>query len=153
MPGVTQPLYWSDAYSRALVEAFRKDPDFQKAARKFDDTIVLRCLDAPTEEGNGKEDVEAVYRIRHGEVTLTRRAEPAPSRALRDAPFDKGSVFARTTAPYALWARLDRGEMNVLQALASPDYVVEGPKLKIMANIGLFNAMSAVASRLPKRFA
>jgi hypothetical protein len=31
--------------------------------------------------------------------------------------------------------------------------VLDGPKLKIMANIGMFNAMSAVGSKLPKRYA
>lgn len=142
------PLYWSSDYTDALVTALRQDPDFLKASRKLDDVIVLRCLDAA-----GGLDVEATYRIRHGTVELTRREEKAPSSAIRNAPFDKHSVFARTTAPYALWTKLDRGEMNVLQAIASPDYAVEGPKLRIMTNIGLFNAMSAVAARLPKRFA
>ncbi len=93
------------------------------------------------------------YRIKNGQVSEERREEPAPSRAIRDAPFDKKKAFARTTAPYAIWTKLDRGEMNVVQTLTSPDYHLEGPKLKIMANIGVFNAMSAVASRLPKRYA
>ena len=142
------PLYWSAAHGRAYVDALNADPDFQKAARKFDGAVVFRCLD--TAEGL---DVEVTYRIKNGRVTDERREEPAPSRAIRDTPFDKKSVFARTTAPYSIWAKLDRGEMNVLQTLTSPDYVLDGPKLKIMANIGMFNAMSAVGSKLPKRYA
>ncbi len=142
------PLYWSAAYLDVFVAALRADADFQKAARKFDGVIVLRCLDSP--EG---EDVEATYHIQHGEVRIERAAEKAPSASFRGKAFDGARAFARTTAPYRLWTRLDRGEMNVLQAIASPDYHVEGSKLRIMANIGLFNAMAAVGARTPKRFA
>ncbi len=142
------PLYWSAEQTREYVAALNQDPAFQKAARKFDDSVVFRCLDTP-----GGTDIEVTYRIKNGQVSEERREEPAPSRAIRDAPFDKKKAFARTTAPYAIWTKLDRGEMNVVQTLTSPDYHLEGPKLKIMANIGVFNAMSAVASRLPKRYA
>lgn len=142
------PLYWSAPQGRAYVDALNADPEFQKAARKFDGAVVFRCLDTP--EGL---DVEVTYRIRSGRVTDERREAPAPSREIRDAPFDKKTMFARTTAPYSIWAKLDRGEMSVLQTLTSPDYHLEGPKLKIMANIGMFNAMSAVSSRSPKRYA
>ena len=38
-------------------------------------------------------------------------------------------------------------------ALASPDYHIEGPKLKIARAIPVLNAMSAVSARLPKRYA
>jgi putative sterol carrier protein len=141
------PLYWSAAQTAQYVEALNRDEAFQKAARKFDDTVVFRCFDTP--EGT---DIEVRYRIQNGRVSETRREERAPSRPLRDAPFDK-STFARTSAPYAVWTKLDKGEMNVLQAIASPEYHLEGSKLKIMANIGVFNAMSAVASRMPKRYA
>jgi putative sterol carrier protein len=142
------PLYWSAAYLDVFVDALRADPDFQRAARKFDGVVILRCLDTP--EG---EDVEAAYHLSNGSVRVERLAEKAPSASFRSKPFDGGRAFARTTAPYRLWTKLDRGEMNVLQAIASPDYHVEGSKLRIMANIGLFNAMAAVGARTPKRFA
>ena len=142
------PLYWSAEQTDEYVEALNRSPEFQKAARKFDDAVVFRCLDHPS----GK-DVEVVYTIDRGAVTADRREEDAPSSALRQEPFDKSRAFARTTAPYAVWVKLDKGEMNVVQAIASPDYRVEGSKLKIATNIGVFNAMSAVASKLPKRYA
>ena len=144
---MAETLYWSEDYTKQYVEALRSDPDFQKAARKFQGAIVFRCLDTP--EGT---DVEATYHIDHGAVRVDRRAEPAPSRAIRESKHDASIAFARTTAPYALWCKLDRGEMNVLQAIASPDYHVEGSKLKIMSNVGMLNAMSAVASRVQKRY-
>ena len=142
------PLYWTAEQTDQFVEALNQSPEFQKAAKKFDDDIVFRCLDHPS----GR-DVEVVYAIRKGHVTAIRREEAAPSTAIRAKPFDKKQAFARTTAPFSVWVKLDRGEMNVVQAIASPDYQVEGPKLKIMANIGVFNAMSSVASKLPKRYA
>lgn len=145
---MTLPLYWSSEFTDKLVAALRIDPAFLAASRKLDDTIVLRCLETP--EGL---DVEATYRIVRGTVELTRREEKSPSRAIRDVPFDGSRLFARTTAPFSVWTKLDRGEMNVLQAIASPEYAVEGPKMRIMMNIGLFNAMGAVAAKIPKRYA
>ena len=140
-------LYWSEDYTNAYVAALNADPGFQKAAKKFDETLVFRCLD--TKEGL---DVEARYRIQNGKVSVDRTAEPAPSAAIRQKAFDKKTEMARTTAPYALWMKLDKGEMNVLGALRSPDYAVDGPKLKIMASMPVLNAMSAVGSKMPKRF-
>ncbi|HJL17443.1 MAG TPA: SCP2 sterol-binding domain-containing protein [Sandaracinaceae bacterium LLY-WYZ-13_1] len=143
-----KPLYWSAEYTQAFVAALNESAAFQKAAKKFDDRIVFRCLDTPQGE-----DVEVTYTIRNGQVTADRRAETAPSSAIRNAPFDKKVAFARSTAPFDVWVKLDKGEMNPVQAIASPDYQVEGPKLKIMRNIGMFNAMSSVGSETPKRYA
>ncbi len=139
--------YWTPAFTEVFVDELNRDPSFQKAARKFRGTLVMRALDAP----EGK-DVEAVYHVDHGRVTFESEREDAPSSKIRSRPFDKSRSFARTTAPYSLWCKLDRGEMNVVQAIASPDYRVEGPKLKIMANLGMLNAMDAVAKRLPKKY-
>jgi len=140
------PRYWTPEFTEVLVEALNADPAFQKAARKFDDTLIMQCFDTP----DGK-DMRIVYRIERGRVTTDVTVEDAPSRTIRDAPFDAKRCMARCTAPYSIWTRLDRGEMNVLQALASPDYSIEGPKLKIMRHVRVLDAMSAVASRLPKR--
>ena len=141
------PLYWTPAFIEAYVEALNEDPEFQKTARGFSETIVLRCLDAHGE------DVEASYTFEDGEVVdVELWTEPAPSDELRDEPFDKKVALARATAPYAIWCKLDRGEMGVMQALASPEYQIEGPRLRIMANIGILNGMSAVASDIDKTY-
>jgi len=42
--------------------------------------------------------------------------------------------------------------MNVLQVLTSPEYRLEGSKLKVLRNIAMFNAMNAVAARIPKTY-
>lgn len=148
LPGMADtPRYWSPEFVDVFKQALEEDPAFQKAARNFSDKVVLRCTDTP----DGK-DMSAVYTIDHGKVDIALTVEEAPSRDLREAPFDRRRYLARTTAPYRLWVRLDKGEMNVLQALASPDYKVEGPKLKIMANMGMLNAMNAVAAKTPKTY-
>jgi len=139
--------YWTQPFIDILEKELNRDPGFQKAARKFQGRVALRCLDTP----EGK-DVEGIYEIDRGRVTIHAEFDDAPSSAIRNRPFDKSRLFARTTAPYDLWVRLDKGEMNVVQAIAHPQYKVEGPKIKIMTNIGVFNTMGDVASRLPKRY-
>lgn len=141
-------LYWSEPFSRHYVEELNADESFRKNARKFEATLVLRCLDSP--DGF---DIEHTYRIARGVVSLDRWAEPSPHTALRQKPFDPSSALARTTAPYDIWMKLDRGEMNVLGAIRSPDYAVEGPKLKIMRALPVLNAMSACGARMNKRYA
>lgn len=142
------PRYWSEAFIEAFVDALNRDDAFQKAARRFSDTIVLRCLDTPDGQ-----DVEAAYTFEHGRVTdVGLWMEDAPSEALRSAPFDKGEALARATASYPTWIRMDKGELNAVGALASPDYKIEGPMFKIMANLGVFNGMTDVASRVEKTY-
>lgn len=141
------PHYWTPEFTDVYVAELNRDPDFQKAARKFTGVLVMRALDAPETK-----DVEARYHVDHGKVRVETDREDAPSSAIRNRVFDKSRHFARTTAPYQMWCKLDRGEMNVVQAIAHPDYKVEGPKLKIMTSIGMLNAMAAVAKRLPKKY-
>ncbi|MEM8559895.1 MAG: hypothetical protein AAGG50_18925 [Bacteroidota bacterium] len=142
------PRYWTTEFIEAFVEAINDDDDFQQTARKFSDTIVFRCLDTP----DGK-DIEAAYEFDEGEiVSVEIWEEDAPSDDLRGEPFDKKTAMARATAPYPVWVKLDKGEMNALQALTSPDYNVEGPKLKIMANMGVLNGMGDVASKVTKTY-
>lgn len=142
------PQYWTPEFVEAFVEAMNEDAAFQKAARHFSDTIMLRCLDHPTGQ-----DVEAAYTFVEGEVTgVELWMEDAGDPDFRDDPFDKSAALARATAPYAVWVKLDKGEMTPLGALRSPDYQIEGPKLKIMANMAVLNGMGEVASRLEKTY-
>lgn len=142
------PRYWSPEFVEAFVEALNDDAAFQKAAGDFSETVVFRCLDTP-----GGQDVEATYVFEGGEVVDAELwIEDAPSEDLRNAPFDKRAAMARATASYDLWCKLDRGEIGVLQALASPDYQIEGPTVRIMANLGVLNGMNAVAAHVDKTY-
>ena len=141
------PRYWTPAFIDALAAAFNTHERFQRAARSFSETLILRCLDTP--DGD---DCSASFTFEQGRcVRHAFRRERAPS-ALRDEPFRKGEAMVRSTAPYALWVRLDRGEMSVPQALIAPEYNVEGSKLKIMRHVGVLTAMNAVVASLPKTY-
>ncbi len=142
------PRYWTPEFVEAYVEALNEDPTFKKAAGSFSKTIVLRCLGHP----NG-EDIEVSYTFEDGEVTDVQLwVEDAGDPDFRDDPFDKAACLARATAPYHVWVALDKGEMTPLGALTSPDYRIEGAKLKIMANMGVLNGMGDVASRMEKTY-
>jgi len=142
------PRFWSPEFIEAFVEAMNEDPDFAKAAGGFSETIVFRCIDHPDGE-----DIEAAYQFDDGEVEgVELWSEDSPSSELRNHPFDRKEALARATAPYHVWVKLDKGEMTPLGALTSPDYVIEGPKLKIMANMSVLNGMSAVSRRIPKTY-
>ena len=142
------PRYWTPAFIEAFVDALNDDPGLARTAGSFTDTIVLRCFDTP--DGY---DVEAAYAFEDGQVVNVEVwMDEAPCMEMRNEPFDKDEAMARATATYAVWTKLDRGEMNVLEALTSPDYMVEGPKLRILANINLLNRMNAVAAALEKTY-
>lgn len=142
------PRYWTPEFVEVFAEKLRTSDSFLRAAGSFSKTIILRVLDTPDgKDGTATYVFEKGKLVRH-ELVL----EDAPSSSMRNAPFDSGKAFARTTAPYDLWVKLDRGEMNVAQALMSPDYNLEGPKIRIMRHIGTFNAMSATAASVNKRY-
>jgi hypothetical protein len=142
------PRYWTADFIAAFVEALNTDAAFAKAAGAFTDTIILRCFDTPAGQ-----DVEAAYAFEDGEVTgVEVWMDDAPCMEMRNEPFDKEEAMARATASYKIWTQLDQGAMSVLQALVSPDYTIEGPRLKILANVNIFNGMNAVAAGLEKTY-
>lgn len=144
----TPPRYWTPAYIEAFVEAINDDDRFQEMASSFSETIIFRCLDTPDGE-----DVEASYTFEDGEIVdVDLWVDDAPSEELRGEPFKGRKALARATAPYALWCRLDRGEIGVMQAMASPDYHVEGSKLRIMTHIGIISRMGDIAAAVKKTY-
>ena len=141
------PRYWTRAFIEAFVERLNEDPDFQRHAHRFSDTIVFQCLDTP----DGR-DVRAAYEIDSGYVSVQITDEEAPSAVVRDGRFDSQSGLARATAPYDVWRRVDDGSLSIMGAMASPDYRIEGSRMKIMLNLSLFDALGKVASGMPKRY-
>ncbi len=144
----TPPRYWTPEFIERVVAALNTDVDFAKTARSFTDIIILRCFDTPDGQ-----DVEVAYTFEAGRVMDVKVwMDDAPCMEMRNEPFDKNQAMARATAPYTIWTKLDQGQMSVMQALTSPDYTIEGPKLKILANIGVFNGMNAVAAGVEKTY-
>ena len=143
------PRYWTPAFIERFVDALNTDPDFQRTAGSFTNTIILRCLDTPDEE-----DISAAYTFEEGKVVdVDLWIDDAPSDAMRNDTFDRGQALARATAPYDVWVKMDKGEMGVVQALSSPDYTIEGSTIKIMSNIGVFRGMNTVAAQVEKTYA
>lgn len=144
----TAPRYWSPAFVERFVERLNRDTAFQQAVDSFSETIELRCLDTPTGE-----DVSATYTFEAGVVVnVDLWIDEAPSEEMRNEPFDGSILLARATAPYDVWVKLDRGELGATEALASPDYHIEGSRMRIMAHLNVFRGLNKVASDVEKTY-
>ncbi|MEM6955201.1 MAG: hypothetical protein AAF411_07485 [Myxococcota bacterium] len=146
---MTQPLgrLWTRELGDELIRRINEDSKMAKLTAKLDETIQLRCFDTP--DGT---DVAARYKISRGVATLAEWVEePAPS-SFRNDKFDKRNLLARTTAPYHVWVKLDKGEMGVIDAILSPLYKFEGAKLKVLKNLRAFQRISELSQEVPKTY-
>jgi len=142
------PRYWSPEFVQAFVEAINNDSDFQDSAAGFNNTIELRCFDTPDGE-----DVAAAYSFEDGKIVdVDLWIDDAPSEDIREEAFDKSEMMARATAPYSMWVKMDQGEIGAMQALTSPDYVIDGSTIKIMSNMGVFRGLNEVAAKIEKTY-
>ncbi|PSQ54400.1 MAG: hypothetical protein BRD28_02300 [Bacteroidetes bacterium QH_10_64_37] len=142
------PRYWTPAFVERFVEALNSDDEFQETAGDFSKTVELRCLDTPKDE-----DVSATYTFEDGRVVdVDLWIDDAPSDEMREEPVDKNAVMARATASYEVWVQMDKGEMGAAEALASPDYQIEGSMMQIMSNMGVFRGMMSVAAEVEKTY-
>jgi putative sterol carrier protein len=142
------PRYWTPEFVEAFVESVNSDEEFQSKAGSFSETVELRCLDTPDGE-----DVSATYTFDEGQIVdVDLWIDDAPSDQMRDEPVDKSEVMVRATAPYDVWVKMDKGEMGSTEALASPDYQIEGAMMKIMSNMGVFRGLNKVAAHVEKTY-
>ena len=142
------PRYWTPAFVERFVEAINGDEEFQDTAGSFSETVELRCLDTPDGE-----DVSATYTFDDGQIVdVDLWIDDAPSEQMRDEPVDKDAVMVRATAPYDVWVKMDKGEMGSTEALASPDYQIEGAMMRIMSNMGVFRGMNKVSANVEKSY-
>jgi len=142
------PRYWTPEYVERFVEALNRDDEFQDTAGSFSETIELRCLDTPDAE-----DVSATYTFEEGQVVdVDLWIDDAPSDQMREEAVDTDTVMARATAPYDVWVEMDQGEMGATEAIASPDYQIDGSMMQIMSNMGVFRGMMSVAAGVEKTY-
>lgn len=142
------PRYWTPEFVERFVESLNSDEEFQDTAGTFSKTVELRCLDTPDGE-----DVSATYTFEDGKVVdVDLWIDDAPSDEMREESIDKNAVMARATADYDVWVRMDKGEMGAAEALASPDYQIEGSMMQIMSNMGVFRGMMSVAAGVEKTY-
>jgi putative sterol carrier protein len=141
------PRYWTPAFVERFVEALNGDDEFQNTAGTFSKTVELRCLDTPDDE-----DVSATYTFEEGQVVdVDLWIDDAPSEQMRGEEVGDG-IMARATAPYDVWVKMDRGEMGATEAIASPDYQIDGSMMQIMSNMGVFRGMMSVAAGVEKTY-
>ena len=142
------PRYWTPAFVERFVEALNGDDEFQDTGGDFSKTVELRCLDTPDGE-----DVSATYTFENGQVVdVDLWIDDAPSEQMREEEVDTGVVMARATAPYDVWVQMDKGEMGATEAIASPDYQIDGSMMQIMSNMGVFRGMMSVAAGVEKTY-
>ncbi|PSQ87612.1 MAG: hypothetical protein BRD42_01585 [Bacteroidetes bacterium QS_3_64_15] len=142
------PRYWTPAFVERFVDALNNDEDFQETAGSFSETIELRCLDTPDAE-----DVSATYAFEEGRIVdVDLWIDEAPSEQMRAEEVDTGAIMARATAPYDVWVQMDKGEMGAAEAIASPDYQIDGSMMQVMSNMGVFRGMMSVAADVEKTY-
>jgi len=145
---VTQPhRLWTEPLVEIMLGRLNADAKFRKLAAGVEAKIQLRCTDTP--DGT---DIVASYHIHDSRLDCTSFDEqPAPA-PMRNLPLDKSVYLARTTAPYSIWVKLDKGEMGVIDAIISPDYVFEGAKLKVLRHLRMFSRISEMSQEMEKRY-
>ena len=142
------PRYWTPEFVEAFVEFINSDEEFQDKAGSFSETIELRCLDTPDAE-----DVSATYAFEEGRIVdVDLWIDEAPSEQMREEAVDTDAIMARATAPYDVWVQMDKGEMGAAEAIASPDYQIDGSMMQVMSNMGVFRGMMSVAADVEKTY-
>jgi putative sterol carrier protein len=142
------PRYWTPEFVEAFVESINSDEEFQDKAGSFSETIELRCLDTPDAE-----DVSATYMFEEGRIVdVDLWIDEAPSEQMREEEVDTDAIMARATAPYDVWVQMDKGEMGAAEAIASPDYQIDGSMMQVMSNMGVFRGMMSVAAEVEKTY-
>ncbi|PSQ98043.1 MAG: hypothetical protein BRD53_03005, partial [Bacteroidetes bacterium SW_7_64_58] len=117
-------------------------------AGSFSETIELRCLDTPDAE-----DVSATYAFEEGRIVdVDLWIDEAPSEQMREEAVDTDAIMARATAPYDVWVQMDKGEMGAAEAIASPDYQIDGSMMQVMSNMSVFRGMMSVAAEVEKTY-
>ena len=142
------PRYWTPAFVERFVESINSDEEFQDKAGSFSETIELRCLDTPDAE-----DISATYAFEEGRIVdVDLWIDEAPSEQMREEEVDTDAIMARATAPYDVWVQMDKGEMGAAEAIASPDYQIDGSMMQVMSNMGVFRGMMSVAAEVEKTY-
>lgn len=119
--------YYGKAWLEACMDLLNSSEKHQKKARKLNGKWYFRVWDGP----DGK-DRKAIWDWKNGTCTkVTFGCAPAPWNELRNDAFDGIEYLARFSCPFDMMAKLNKGEIGPLKALASPDYQVEGKKTMI----------------------
>jgi len=133
--------YYGKAWLEACRDVLNHSEKHLKKAKKLNGNFAFRVWDGPD-----KKDRMAVWKFDNGQCTeVTFGCAPAPWEEVREAPMDPAWI-GRFSCPFDMMAKLNRGEMSPLKALASPAYQVEGKKtqiFKMMQGVNSWNDHNA----------
>jgi len=133
--------YYSKAWLEACMENMNNSEKHLKKAKKLNGNFCFRVWDGP----DGKDRL-ATWELEKGKcLKITFETKPSPWQELKDTPYDDTYV-TRFSCPFGMMAKLNKGEMSPLKALASPAYQVEGKKtllFKMMQGLNSWNEHNA----------
>lgn len=145
---MTEPhRFWTRPLVDQMLSLLNSDPKFKKLASGVEAVIQLRCTDTP--EGT---DIVGTYQVDDGHLQCLSFDEQRAPGPMRTEPLDRSRILARTTAPYAIWVKLDTGEFGVIDAIINPNYKFEGAKLKVLRHLRMFARVADLSRQMPKRY-
>lgn len=139
-------------FSRELTEEVvtvcNGDAGHLDKAKMLNGVMVLVALDTPDSK-----DVSLRYKFTKGHIdSFDFEEEDAPSE-LRDRSFrPMVDGLARVTAGYDTFVKLDKGEIEVADALSSADYKIDGNMIMLMPLMQAMESFSGKVRAMPKEY-
>jgi len=134
--------YYGKTWLEACRDKMNSTEGHLKKAKKLNGRFCFRVYDGP----DGK-DRTSDWTFENGRCTqVLFGIGCAPWMEVRESTLEEGYI-GRFSCPFEMMARLNRGEISPLKALASPDYEVEGKKsllFKMMQGINSWNEHNAL---------
>ena len=136
--------YYTREWVGALVERMANGPAFARTAQKLSGIFVFRVYDCP-----GKLDKATHWEFESGKcIRWSYEEQEAPWTELRDSSFHTNWV-SRISCPYEMLAKVNRGEITPMRALASSNYQIEGKKVLILKMMKAVTAWNNLAASIP----
>jgi len=135
--------YYSKAWLEAGKEALNNSEKHLKQGKKLNGIFDFRILDGP----DGK-DRRGTWEFENGKcLNVSYECQPAPWTELREMPLDSGHV-GRISCPFSLLAKLNKGEMSPMKAFTTPEYILEGQKMKFITMMTALNSWNEHVARI-----
>ncbi|MBE0481335.1 MAG: hypothetical protein IBX68_10190 [Dehalococcoidia bacterium] len=143
--GETRFKYYTQEWCEEVQKRLNSDREHLAAARNLTGTFCFRVYDCP----DGTDRI-AYWDFDQGRLAnITLESRPAPWKEMRELPFDKTKVRARTSAPFFKLLALNKREVSILKLLTDPNYKIEGPKVEAMKYMKGLNSWNRVCFEIP----
>jgi len=137
--------YYSKEWCDEAQERLNSDTEHLAAAKNLTGIFCFRIYDCP----DGTDRI-AYWEFDKGKcLNISWEAKPAPAKEIRELPFDKSKIRARTSATFEKLLALNKGEISILKLLTDPSYKIEGPKVEAMKYMKGLNSWNRVCRSIP----